>query len=102
MSADTTNTDKMAHTIWKFELETTDIQRIEMPVGAEILCIQTQFEKPCIWALIVQKDLVQKRTFEIFGTGHPIPENAKRKYVGSYQLSGGNMVFHCFELLNLE
>jgi len=74
----------MAKKIFKYQLETTDIQRIEMPQGAEILCIQTQNEKPCIWALVQPLSTVTKRTFEIFGTGHNVPENANRTYVGTY------------------
>lgn len=92
----------MLKTIWKFELETTDVQRIEMPACSEILCIQTQNEKPCIWALVLpsNSEAKVKRTFEIFGTGHNVPR-ADRKYIGTYQLNGGSLVFHCFELFRL-
>ena len=68
---------------------------------AKILCIQTQNETPCIWALVEPNSTVEKRTFEIFGTGHNIPENSNRKYVGTYQLKDGQLTFHCFELLEL-
>ena len=91
----------MSKSIWKFPLETTDIQQIEMPADAEILTIQTQDEIPCIWALVSTDAPKRKVAFEIFGTGHPVPENAKRKYVGTYQLRKGALVFHCFELLGL-
>lgn len=91
--------------IWEFPLETTDVQRIEMPVGAEILTIQTQNEVPCIWALVDTGTSVLKckRTFNIFRTGHNIPElvDSHRKYIGTYQLNNGGLVFHCFELLGL-
>jgi len=91
----------MSKSIWKFPLETTDIQQIEMPVDAEILTVQTQNGKPNIWALVSTDAPKRKVSFEIFGTGHPVPENANRRYVGTYQLSGGALVFHCFELLGL-
>lgn len=91
----------MSKTIWKFTLETTDIQRVEMPENAQILCIQTQNEEPCILALVEPKNATVKRTFEIFGTGHNVPSNAERNYVGTYQLRNGSLVFHCFELLRL-
>jgi hypothetical protein len=91
----------MSKTIWKFQLETTDIQQIEMPADAEILTIQTQDDKPCIWALVSADAPIRKVAFEIFGTGHPVPKNGKRKYIGTYQLSGGALVFHCFELFGL-
>lgn len=92
----------MSKSIWKFPLETTDIQQIEMPVDAEILTIQTQAGQPCIWALVSPDAPKRKVAFEIFGTGHPVPENGRRKYVGTYQLRGGSLVFHCFELLGLS
>jgi len=91
----------MSKSIWKFALETIDIQHIEMPTDAEILTIQTQDEIPCIWAL-VNPD-APKRTvyFEIFGTGDRIRDTTKRKYIGTYQLRKGSLVFHCFQLIDL-
>jgi hypothetical protein len=89
----------MKKVIWKFELETTDNQEIEMPIGAEILTMQTQNEIPCIWALVDPKAEKETRTFEIFGTGHPIyyDMGVSRNYISTYQLHGGTLVFHVFE-----
>lgn len=92
----------MSKKIFKYQLENTDIQQVEIPIGAEILCIQNQNEKPCIWALVNPENNKTKRYFEIFGTGHNVPENGNRKYIGTYQLSCGMLVFHCFELFGLE
>lgn len=86
----------------KYQLQTFDIQRIEMPNGAEILCLQIQNKKPCIWVLADPEAELKKRTFEIFGTGHNVPENAERKYIGTFQQFDGSLVFHCFELLKLK
>lgn len=91
----------MAKTTWKFQLETTDMQVVEMPADAEILCIQAQFEAPCIWALVSPDAPKAPFVFEIFGTGHPVPEDGNREYIGTYQLSGGALVFHCFRLFSL-
>lgn len=92
----------MARQIFKYQLDTTDIQQVEMPEGAEILCVQTQYGIPCIWALVQPNAALSKRTIEIFGTGHNVPENANRKYIGTYQLRQVNLVFHCFELISLS
>lgn len=92
----------MSKKIFKYQLETKDIQEIEMPKYAEILCIQTQNETPCIWALVEPNAPKTKRVFEIFGTGYIVPDKRNRKYIGTYQLLDGNLVFHCFELLSLE
>lgn len=92
----------MAKKIFKYQLETTDVQQVEIQQGAEILCVQTQNEKPCIWALVTPENDKVKRTFEIFGTGFSVPENGIRSYIGTYQLNDGALVFHCFELIGLR
>lgn len=92
----------MSKSIGKFPLEVTDVQQIEMPNGAEILTIQTQDEIPCIWALVDINAPKKKIAFEIFGTGHNVPENAERRYVGTFQMRKGALVFHCFLLIGLS
>jgi len=91
----------MKKVIWKFELETTDKQRIKIPLGAEILTIQTQDGVPCIWALVNPDNTNEDIFIEIFGTGHEINYGmgADRKYLGTYQL--GSLVFHVFEYLGV-
>jgi len=90
----------MKKTIWKFELDARDIQRIEMPESAEILCIQVQNLKPCIWALVEPENAKVKRTFEIFGTGQSMNNDRDRKYIGTYQINNGMYVFHVFERIH--
>ena len=94
----------MKKTIWKFELEIADKQTIEMPVNAEILTVQTQNEIPCLWALVDPDDPKEDRVIKIFGTGHPIVYDAgvDRKYIGTYQLRGGSLVFHVFEYTSAQ
>lgn len=88
----------MEQTIWKFELKNEGVQELKMPEGAEILTVQTQYEKPCLWALVNPDAEKVSRGFFIYGTGHPVPkEPYPQKYIGTYQLSGGALVFHVFE-----
>lgn len=91
----------MEQVIWKFPLKTTDAQKLSLPKGAEILCVQTQFNEPCLWAL-VEEGNTEFRVFETFGTGHPVhcDMGVDRKYIGTYQLDGGSLVFHVFERIN--
>jgi hypothetical protein len=87
-------------TIFKYKIETTDEQTISMPQGAEILTVQIQNGDPHIWVLVdmTQDDVI--RTIEVFGTGNPIRDpNAPRRYVGTYQLRDGRLIFHVFEKL---
>ena len=83
-------------TIWKFKLKTYLEQDIEMPTGAIILCLQTQHEIPCIWALVDPDAPKMSRRFITHGTGHPMTETTTC-YLGSYQLQMGAFVFHVFE-----
>ncbi|MEE9451060.1 MAG: hypothetical protein V3V72_13505 [Ignavibacteriaceae bacterium] len=89
----------MEETIWKFELETTEDQKIEMPVNAKILTVQSQDEIPCLWALVDPSAKKEIRLFEVFGTGHPVGYDmgVNRNYIGTYQLQNGALVFHVFE-----
>jgi len=85
-------------TIWKYQLKTTDEQEIEMPLGAKILTVQTQYDKPCIWCEVFSDPLkTAPRTIKIFGTGHPIEDNYPGEYIGTYQIDGGNGIFHVFD-----
>lgn len=82
--------------IFKYPLEVTDEQRIEMPMGAEILCVQVQGGQPCIWAKVIPDGAPVKRLFAVYGTGHPMNTKQADQYVGTFQLQGGMLVFHVF------
>lgn len=91
-------------TIWKFPLETTDLQTIVMPEGAEFLTLQVQAGEPALWALVDDEAPKQQRTFATYGTGRPVRDMAKRQageqqtYIGTYQLDAGALVWHVFEI----
>ena len=82
--------------IWKFPLEVTDEQRIEMPEASDILCVQVQRGQPCVWASVIPDAAKVKRLFAIYGTGHPRKVKQADQYVGTFQLQGGALVFHVF------
>jgi len=86
-------------TIYKYPIRATDVQSVEMPEGAEILTVQTQNGDACIWALVNEDAPYKVRRIEVFGTGHQVSEEHKRKYIGTFQLRGGALVFHVFERL---
>jgi len=93
--------------IWKYPIDALGVQTIEMPYGARILSVQTQpevnehgsFDRPTLWAVVGEDMPKAKRTIHTYGTGHPIPtlDEADLSYIGTYQLSGGRLVFHVFE-----
>jgi len=88
----------MAKTIWKYSLSAANGVSLKMPHDAQILCIQIQNGTPCMWALVDPSADKDERVFNTYGTGHPFAENPQ-EYIGTYQLSGGTLVFHVFELL---
>ncbi len=94
--------------IWKFKLEVTDKQTIHLPIGAEILCVQTMLveepgkrgkkKEPFIWVRldpqIGAQGAVEGHTLLIFGTGNLIPSTLYLKYIGTFQISP--FVWHLF------
>ena len=84
--------------IWKFVLPLTGkLEKIPMPAGAEILTLQIQGDCICMWAIVDTLRHPEPRYFRIYGTGHEIEPGAI-KYVGTFQLRGGLVVFHVFEV----
>lgn len=92
----------MSEQIWKFKLELKDIQSIEMPLGAVILSVKTQNDRPFIWALIDPEMKTTSRTFELIGTGNDIYQNmgVDRKFLDTVLILHETAVFHIFERLN--
>lgn len=85
-------------TIYKYEIEVTDRQLVQIPICSEILCAQMQNQKLCIWAMVdtgwVKEDVV----IRVFGTGHEVAaENLQ--YIDTFQLQEQNLVFHVFKQL---
>ena len=90
----------MKKRIFKYPIRIEDIQSIKLPIGAEILCVQTQNNEPFIWALVdpsTDADMMS-HTFELFGTGHEVTYDMgiESKYIGTFQLHGGDLIFHLF------
>ncbi len=82
--------------VYKYELDVIDEQWIDMPIDAEPLCVQVQKGCPCIWVLVNTNDGFERRRFVTHGTGHRVLDTAGA-YIGTYQLDGGELVFHVFE-----
>lgn len=94
------------HSVYKYPIPIEDTFTISMPAGATVLTVQTQQSSqdvwrgeagPNIWVLVDPTALHEPRHFRLAGTGHPIEEKLGR-YVGTFQLSGGQLVFHLFEM----
>lgn len=84
-------------TIWKFPFEVKDAVTLDMPIDAQVLDVQVQKGIPCIWALVDPHAERCRRQFRVYGTGHPV--NVTGDHVGTFQLAGGSLVFHMFEVV---
>lgn len=84
----------MAKEIWKFPLGDGMEQRIDMPMHAEILTVQMQHGHTCLWAMVDPENVKRPRTILIVGTGHDVPQDARR-YIGTVQHD--LFVWHIFE-----
>ena len=85
-------------TIYKYPIEFLSEQTIEVPQGSEILTIQNQYEKPCIWAAVDTdrtKAPLLKMFIKMVSTGEVI-DALPETYLGTCQFSNGAIVFHFF------
>lgn len=98
----------MARKVFKYgPLEIKDdVQLIHLPVSAKIVHVGSQSNGYIsIWAIVDEDstEVTSVKQFQIFGTGHPIPEDAQ--YVGTsiqgtpVTLQNGSLVWHVFERL---
>lgn len=88
--------------IYKYPFAVNDTAAIAMPLGACILSLQVQHGVPCLWALVDPEQPVETRSFRIFGTGEEIdidiPVVTRSRYIGTFQLLGGDFIWHMFEV----
>jgi hypothetical protein len=85
----------MESRIWKYELEITDTQIIEVPRAGVILSVANQNNKLCLWAMVEIDRPLEKREIEIIGTGNPI-EMKDRHFIGTVLIDP--FVWHVFEI----
>lgn len=97
-------------TIWKYDLQVTDVNLVTTPVGAIPLYAAVQRsapssweglldEAPVVWFYIPDIDAPRTEVHRIltFGTGHVIQEKWNTiRSLGHYQLAGGAFIGHVF------
>jgi len=84
--------------IYKYYLVITDTQSLNLPEDAQILSVAEQNGELCLWALVIPDNPKTYRTFEILGTGNPIPKTLRRKFIGTVPME--SFMWHVFERLN--
>jgi hypothetical protein len=71
-------------TIYKYPLEITGEQKIQMPEGARLRHVGLDTtDTPCVWAEVETNNPTWPVTIYLSGTGRPL-HNYARNYVGSF------------------
>lgn len=84
-------------TVFKYVLKVTDEQTIQMPLGAKVLSVQNQQDKPCLWALVdPEHPSTESVSVAMFGTGNPIEDWQLEglSFLGTVQINW--LVLHVF------
>ena len=72
-------------------------QQIMLPIGAQVLTIEMQFDQPCIWYLCDPSKPVVAHTIRVVGTGIALPDDMNLFiYKGTMQIRDGEVVYHAF------
>ena len=84
-------------TVWKYSLH-PGLNEISVPPHSYAMAVQDQRGSPQIWMLVAMDNPNRvMRMFRVVGTGEPIPDSCVGRYVGTFQMDVGEMVFHVFE-----
>jgi hypothetical protein len=86
-------------TIHKYDLY-RHVGRVAIPVGATVLCIQYQDNKPFLWAKVDTDKPLRPRQFVLYGTGWGIENDDyyTEVYISTVQDKDG-LVWHWFEVV---
>lgn len=85
-------------TMWKFEIPLEDDFELEMPGGAIPLSVGVQRNTPMIWAAVDSATREKERhKFHLRGTGQPLPNLNVSRFIGTFQLWDGRLVYHLFD-----
>ena len=81
--------------IYKYKLEITKEQTVEIPKYHKILCVQVQNNEVFVWVGVDTGWQLEDTLFKIYGTGDFLPKNPMGlTYIGTVQLNGS--VWHVF------
>lgn len=86
--------------IYKYQLGTIVIIeeeiKVDMPVGARVLHVQSQKDIPYVWALVDPSAELKEHYFYIAFTGEDVPNEGE--YLGTIFQFDGTYVWHVFEV----
>lgn len=91
----------MMKIIYKYTLDVTDFQEIEMPFGSKIIKVAPvsrpfESDKVVLWCICPSDSTVVKRGFVLIATGRGFDDKGL-KYVDSVIFQKNSLVFHLFD-----
>ena len=84
--------------IYKYPVPVADEFSIQVPEAARLLDVQVQRGSVQLWAMVAPDARMVTRKFALRGTGHDASGLGFAAHVGTFQLDGGALVFHLFDL----
>jgi len=88
------------NTIWKYKLDVCNDNLIRIPKDAKILTVQVQLGTLQLWACVDPDMEFETRHIRIYGIGQDVLNYDELKYISTFQLQNGNLIFHVFEVVN--
>lgn len=87
-------------TIYKYPLEITDFQGLQIPKGSEILSAKCQNNSLVLYAGVSAEEK-ELREIQIIGTGNPVYSDlkTKRRFIDTVIMPNG-LVWHVFERIS--
>ena len=86
--------------IYKYPFPVDENFKIVFPKDAIILCAQIQHGTPCMWAIVNPDGEIVTREFTVMGTGHKRDDIDSLNYIDTFQLEGGSLIWHLFEVIS--
>jgi len=88
--------------IYKYELPIGDTH-LELPIEANVLSVQEQNGKVCMWVQHDTSYVKETRKFVVFATGQKLPSDlfilSRLAFLDTVQLMNGALVFHVYEVM---
>lgn len=90
----------MASVVYKYELTPdTPETKTEMPKGAQVLSVGSQYTKLHLWAMVDLDEMeTEIRRFHVLGTGHGSMGDMGA-FIGTVHMMDGRLVLHVFEAI---
>jgi hypothetical protein len=86
-------------TVYKYPIPIEDEFTLDLPIHSQILKVECQHGRPCMWALVCPTHPTETRRFRLAGTGHPITQDPDRMtHLATFQMAQGALVWHVFEV----